>query len=149
MDVLLMENVVRVGKKGDTRKVSEGYARNYLFPRKLAVPLTVGTMKNLKLVQVSWGKQAAKLKAANQELAQKINGVTLQITKKAGEKGRLFGSVTNSEIAEALKKEIGIEIDKREIAADHIKELGEHEVHVRFSGDAKATVKVVVVPAEE
>ncbi len=149
MQVILMGDVPRVGRKGETKKVSEGYARNFLFPRKLAVPLTEGTLKNLKLVQVSWAKQAAKEKEAQLELAKKIDGVTLQIKRKAGDKGRLFGSVTSAEISELLHKHSKVEVDKREIITDHIKELGEHEVHIRFSHDAKATLKVVVLPEEE
>ncbi|MBF0499923.1 MAG: 50S ribosomal protein L9 [Candidatus Riflebacteria bacterium] len=148
MEVLLIRNVDRVGTKGETKRVTEGYARNFLFPRSLAVPLTPGAISHLNLVKVSWERKAAKEKNAIEVLAQKINGLTVRITKKAGDKGRLFGSVTSSELSDMIKKESGIEIDKHQIIADHIKELGQHEVNVRFPHQAKAILKVVVVPEE-
>ncbi|RCK79349.1 MAG: LSU ribosomal protein L9p [Candidatus Ozemobacter sibiricus] len=149
MQVLLIKDIDRVGKKGETKRVTEGYARNFLFPRHLAVPLTEGSKKNLKLVEVSWKRQEEKEREAFQAMAKKIDGLALRITKKAGEKGRLFGSVTNAEIAEAIAAETKVEVDKKNILADHIKELGQHEVTVRFSGEVKATVKVIVLPEEE
>lgn len=149
MQVLLIKDIDRVGKKGDTKRVTEGYARNFLFPRNLAVPLTEGSKKNVKLLEASWKRQEAKERDAAQALAQKIEGLTLRITKKSGEKGRLFGSVTSAEIAEAIHAESKVEIDKKTIVTDHIKELGQHDVTVRFSGEIKATVKVVVLPEEE
>ncbi len=149
MQVLLIKDIDRVGKKGETKRVTEGYARNFLFPRHLAVPLTEGSQKNLKLVEVSWKRQEEKEREAFQAMAKKIDGLSLRITKKAGEKGRLFGSVTNAEIAEAIAAETKLEIDKKDIVTEHIKELGQHDVVVRFSGEIKATVKVVVLPEEE
>lgn len=149
MQVLLIKDIDRVGKKGDTKRVTEGYARNFLFPRSLAVPLTEGSQKNVKLLEASWKRQEAKERDAAQALAQKIEGLNLRITKKSGEKGRLFGSVTSAEIAEAINVAAKVEIDKKSIVTDHIKELGQHDVVIRFSGEVKATVKVVVLPEEE
>ncbi|MFZ2955785.1 MAG: 50S ribosomal protein L9 [Candidatus Ozemobacteraceae bacterium] len=148
MEVLLVRDVDRIGTKGETKRVTEGFARNFLFPRSLAVPLSPGAVSHLNLVKVSWERKAAKEKAAVEALAHKINGITIKITKKAGEKGRLFGSVTSAELAEMIKKDTGVEIDKHHITTDHIKELGQHEINVRFAHQAKATVKIIVVAEE-
>jgi len=148
MEVLLVHDVPRVGVRGETKRVTEGYARNFLFPRKLAVPVTEGTLSHLKLVQASWDKKAAKEREAFTKLAEKIDGLTIKVTKRAGEKGRLFGSVTGHEISDLIQRQAHVEIEKHHIITDHIKEVGEHEIHVRFSKDAKATLKIVVVPEE-
>lgn len=149
MQVLLIKDVEKIGKRGDSKRVTEGFARNFLFPRNLAVPATPGSMKNLKLIEVSWKRKELKEQEAVKLMAAKIDGISVRITKKAGEKGRLFGSVTSSEIAEAIQAESKITVDKKDIVVDHIKELGQHDVVVRFSGEVKATVKVVVLPDAE
>jgi len=148
MEVLLVKDVDRLGHKGETKRVTEGYARNFLFARKMAVPLTAGSQAHHDLVKGSWERQVAKEKAHNEDLAKRIEGLNIKITKRAGEKGRLFGSVTNTEVAEVIQKETKIEIDKRHLIVDHIKETGEHEVVVRFGRDAKAHLKITVVPEE-
>ncbi|HEY9071824.1 MAG TPA: 50S ribosomal protein L9 [Candidatus Ozemobacteraceae bacterium] len=148
MQVLLIQNVGSVGKRGETKRVAEGYARNFLFPRNLAVPVTPGTMKNLNLLKQSWKRQEVKEQEEARALAAKIDGLTLKITRKSGEKGRLFGSVTNTEIAELIAKKADIQLDKRSVVVEHIKELGEHEVTVKLFTDVKATVKLVVLPEE-
>ncbi len=148
MQVLLIQNVGSVGKRGETKRVAEGYARNFLFPRNLAVPVTPGTMKNLDLLKQSWKRQEVKELEEARALAAKIDGLTLKITRKSGEKGRLFGSVTNTEIAELIAKKADIQLDKRSVVVEHIKELGEHEVTVKLFTDVKATVKLVVLPEE-
>lgn len=149
MEVLLLKDVERIGKKGEAKKVTEGYARNFLFPRRLAVPMTEGAVRNIKLLEASWKRKAQKDLEAMVEMAKKIDGLSVRISKKAGEKGRLFGSVTSAEIAEAIHNATKIEVDKKNIIADHIKELGQHEVTIRFTADVKATIKVVVIPSEE
>ncbi|OQA08181.1 MAG: 50S ribosomal protein L9 [bacterium ADurb.Bin374] len=148
MQVLLIQNVGSVGKRGETKRVAEGYARNFLFPRNLAVPVTPGTMKNLEMLKHSWKRQEVKEKEEAQAVAKKIDGLTIKITRKSGEKGRLFGSVTNTEIAELIGKKIDMQLDKRSVVVDHIKELGEHEVSVKLYTDVKAVVKLVVLPEE-
>jgi len=148
MQVLLIQNVGSVGKRGETKRVAEGYARNFLFPRNLALPITPGTMKNLEMLKRSWTRQEVKEKEEAQALAKKIDGLTIKINRKSGEKGRLFGSVTNTEIAELISKKIDLQLDKRSVVVEHIKELGEHEVTVKLFADVKATVKLVVLPEE-
>ncbi len=149
MDVLMINNVPRVGRKGEFKKVAEGYARNYLFPRNFAIPATEGAKKHLDLMKNSWEKQAAKEKQAYLDMAKKIEGLVLKITRKSGDKGRLFGSVTSAELAEEISKSANVAIDKKLVVADHIKELGEHSVTIRFTGDVKAHMKVVIVAEEK
>lgn len=148
MQVLMIQNVGSVGKRGETKRVAEGYARNFLFPRNLAVPITPGTMRNLELLKHSWKRQEVKEQEEARAIAAKIDGLTIKITRKSGEKGRLFGSVTNTEIADLISKKTDLQIDKRSVVLDHIKDLGEHEVTVKLFADVKATVKVVVLPEE-
>ena len=148
MEVLLINNVPRVGIKGQVLKVAEGYARNFLFPRNLAIPATAGAKKHLNLMKTSWDKQALREKEAYQEMAAKVEGLTIKVTKKAGDAGRLFGSVTSAELAEKISSEAKIDVDKKLVVADHIKEVGEHDITIRFTGEVKAQVKVVVLPEE-
>ena len=145
MQVLLVKNIDRVGRKGQVIKVTEGYARNFLFRGKLAIPFTEGTKRHMDLMKKSWDLQEHKEKEAAAVLAEKIRGITLKITKKAGDKGRLFGSVTTAELAELLNKEGGFEIDKKHILGDHLKEVGKHEVTVRISGEVKSTFQVLIM----
>lgn len=146
MQVILIKDVDRLGRKGEVKNVTEGHAKNFLFPQRLAVPFTEGTQKYIKLLQKSWQLKIEKEKDELKQLAEKINGITVKVHKKAGEKGKLYGSVTNLEIAEAIKEKNGVEIDRKFIQIDHIKELGEHEVVAKFSSDIKATFKVIVLP---
>lgn len=145
MEVLLINNVPRVGRKGEIITVAEGYARNFLFPRNFAVAATAGAKRHLELMRSSWEKQDMREQQVYQTMADKLEGAVLKITKKAGETGRLFGSVTNSELAEQIKEQLSVNIDRKLVVADHIKDLGEHEVTIRFTGDIKAAMKVIVV----
>jgi large subunit ribosomal protein L9 len=99
-------------------------------------------------MKASWEKQAAREKALYSDMAAKIEGLTVTITKRAGDKGRLFGSVTSAELADEISKLAKVDVDKKLIVADHIKETGEHSVTIRFTGDVKAHFKVVVVAEE-
>ena len=145
MEVLMINTVPQIGRKGEFKHVAEGHARNYLFPRKLAVPATEGAKKNFELVKTAWEKQVARERQAYTDMAEKLNELTVTITKRAGDKGRLFGSITSSELVDEIKKATGLEIDKKLVIADHIKEVGEHSIAIRFSGEIKANLKVSVV----
>jgi len=149
MEVLMINNVPRVGRKGEFKTVAEGYARNFLFPRNFAIPATEGSKKHLDLMKNSWEKQAAREKQAYLDMAGKIEGLVLKLTRRAGDKGRLFGSVTNTELAEEINKAANVKIDKKLVVADHIKEIGEHNVTIRFTGEVKAHMKVVIAPEEK
>lgn len=149
MEVLLIDNVPRVGRKGEFKDVAEGYARNFLFPRNYAIPATTGAKNHLNLMKTSWEKQTMREKQAYQEMASKIEGLVVKLTRRAGDKGRLFGSVTSAELAEEIGKVAKIDIDKKLVVADHIKEVGEHAVTIRFTGEVKANLNVVIVAEEK
>ena len=149
MEVLMINTVPRVGRKGELKKVTEGFARNYLFPRNYAILATDGAKKHLELMKTSWEKQAVREKQAFMDMASKIEGLTLKLTRKAGDKGRLFGSVTSTELAEEINKLAHVNIDKKLVVADHIKEVGEHSVTIRFTGEVKAHLNVVIVAEEK
>jgi large subunit ribosomal protein L9 len=148
MEVLMINNVPRVGRKGQIIKVAEGYARNYLFPRNFAIPATEGAKKHLDLMKTSWENQEMRERKVFQDMADKLEGMVLKVTKRAGDKGRLFGSVTSQELSDEIKGQVGLDIDKKLVVADHIKEIGEHPITIRFTGEVKAQLKVVVVPEE-
>ena len=148
MEVLMINTVPRVGRKGEFKNVAEGFARNFLFPRNFAIPATEGAKKHLNLMKDSWEKQSAREKAMYTEMAEKIEGLTLTLTKRAGDKGRLFGSVTSAELADEISKAAKVDVDKKLIVVDHIKEVGEHSVVIRFTGEIRAHLKVLVVAEE-
>lgn len=148
MEVLMINNVPRVGRKGQIIKVAEGFARNFLFPRNFAIVATEGAKKHLDLMKTSWENQAMRERKAFEDMAAKLDGMLLKITKKSGDKGRLFGSVTSQELSDEIKRQAGLDIDKKLVVADHIKEVGEHPITIRFTGEVKAQLKVVVTPEE-
>ncbi len=149
MQVVLMQDVAGLGKKGQTKNVAEGYAKNFLFPRNLAIIVTKGSLKQIELQKQSWERREVVEREAATKLGKKIDTLTLKIAKKAGENGKLFGSVTTQELADMLSREVSLEIDKRNIMADHIKELGKHDVTVKLHHEVKATFKLIVEPEAE
>ncbi len=148
MKVILLQDVKSLGKKGDVVNASDGYARNMLLPKKLAVPATSGNMKDLEAKEKSNAKHAAEVLAAAEELKAQIekNSVTLSI--KVGEGGRTFGSISTKEIAQAVKDQMKLEIDKKKILlAQPIKELGTTTVQVKLHPQVQADLKVNVKEA--
>ncbi|MEW6623470.1 MAG: 50S ribosomal protein L9 [Bacillota bacterium] len=145
MKVILIEDVKKVGNKGDVLNVADGYARNYLFPRQLAVeanPKNLQALKNQRLKE-------EKKKELEKERARKTAEILAQkrviITAKAGENGRLFGSVTNMEIVSALEKQLGIKIDKRKIEMhESIKSLGSHPIKAKLHPQVQAEFNIIV-----
>jgi large subunit ribosomal protein L9 len=99
-------------------------------------------------MKTSWENQEMRERKAFQDMADKLEGMVLKVTKRAGDKGRLFGSVTSQELSDEIKGQVGLDIDKKLVVADHIKEIGEHPITIRFTGEVKAQLKVVVVPEE-
>lgn len=147
MDVILLENLEGLGDKGTLVHVKPGYARNYLLPRKLAIPAGAKAA-NLyqELARQRLIAEDRKVAAARAEAA-KLDGVEINLPAQANEEDTLFGSITNTDIADALEK-AGHTVDKRQIElAEHLKTLGRHEVTVRFFGGVTATVRVWVVRA--
>lgn len=144
MKVLLLKDVYKLGRAGDIKKVADGYGRNYLIPQGLAVLATPGAIKQAEHIRE---KAALARQALNQELsgvAQKINGLRLTFAAKAGETGKLYGSITTAMIAEAIKAKCGYEVDRRAIDTQPIRNLGNYEVPVRLTVDLSPTVRVIV-----
>ena len=145
MEVILLHNVKALGVEGATVKVKDGYARNYLFPRKLAVPHNAGTVKLFEAKKRKIAKVAKKTKIAAEELAQKISQLSLTITVESGVNDALFGSVTPDTICHALKQE-GVQVDKGNIIlAEPIKKLGIYNIDVKLYPEVNATLRVWVV----
>jgi large subunit ribosomal protein L9 len=144
MQIILQEDVEKLGNRGQVVAVAEGYARNFLLPRKLALEATPGNMKRLEKMRAAFAKKEATEKESAQMLAELLSGVTLTLSRKAGESDQLFGSVTSSDLSDALAAQ-GYTIDKRKIALpEPIKLVGEYEVPVKLFRDLRANVKVIV-----
>ena len=145
MIVILQKDVKGTGKAGDVVKVSDGYARNMLIPRGLATEATEGNVRSLeKQKEIAAEKRAAD-KAAAESPAEKLSKLTVEIKTKGGEGGRLFGSITNKDVAEELEKQHKIKIDKKNIAMENpIKAAGEYEVEVKLFESVKGSLKVHV-----
>ncbi len=145
MDVILKSDVKGLGKKSDKVSVSDGYARNFLFPRGLAAEATAQTLSEMKNKQSSEQfKAEEELKAAKLS-AEKINNKTIVLKAKGGANGKLFGSVTAKEIAVVVSKEFNVSVDKRKIAVDDIKAFGTYNAQVRLHPKVNASFKVQVV----
>ena len=146
MQVILLEKVVNLGNLGDVVKVKDGYARNFLIPSKAARRATDAAIKEFEAKRAELEKAAAEKLTAAQALAEKMNGRTVHITQKAGVDGRLFGSVTNADIADALTR-IDFKVAKAQVRmpSGPLKTVGEHTVNVAPHTDVVVEVKVVVV----
>ncbi len=144
MKVILQQDVKSLGKKGELVNTSDGYARNYLFPRNLAIEANSQAMTELKNREDSKKHKIAVETQAAQEAADKINGRAIKIKAKAGQGGRLFGSVTSKEIAECIKKEYSIDIDRRKITVSDIKAFGSYSATVKLYQGVTADFTVMV-----
>lgn len=146
MDVILREHIENLGRRGDVVKVADGYARNYLLPRKLALPATAANMKVVERQRRIAEAHEAAERASAEALAARLAAVELVMTRRVGESETLYGSVTSADIADGLAEK-GFEIDKRKIQLhDAIKQLGEASVPVKLHRDVVAQVRVTVVP---
>ncbi|TZE80852.1 50S ribosomal protein L9 [Calorimonas adulescens] len=145
MKVILTEDVTNLGKKNNVVNVSDGYARNFLFPRKLAVEANEANMARLKRVRDEEEKRIQKERDEAKALAERLNKLEVILKVKAGESGKLFGSVTSKDIADALKEQYGIELDKRKIdLKDAIKTTGVFEINVKLYQEIDARLKIRV-----
>ncbi|HEX2833900.1 MAG TPA: 50S ribosomal protein L9 [Thermoanaerobaculia bacterium] len=145
MKVILTEEIRGLGTRGDVVTVKDGYARNYLIPKNLAQEATTSNLKAIEHQRRKWALLAQQERDAAQKAADRVKGVKIQIEKRVGEQGHLFGSVTANEIADALAEK-GIDVDKRRIElAAPIKNIGLHDVEVRLHRDVTATIQVEVV----
>ena len=145
MKVILLQDVKGKGKKGQLLDLSDGYARNYLLPRKLAVEATADAVNTKNMNDKAAAEKAAKERAAAVETSKKLRDMTLTVTAKGGGNGRLFGSVTNQEIADALKAKTGITLDKRKIViSDAIKSVGTYTVQCKLGYEITAPLTVKI-----
>ena len=146
MKVILQQDVRGQGKKGQLVEVSDGYARNFLLPKKLAVPATAENVNTMKQQEQARQAQMAAEKAEAQALAEKLKSIQVKLTAKAGEGGRLFGAVTSKEIAEALSAQHGLNIAKTKLVLDEpIKSCGGYQIKAKLGYEIMGTVKVMVV----
>ena len=149
MELILREDVTNLGRRGDVVNVKDGYGRNFLLPKKLAVPLSEGNKKAVEQQKASALKREVHEKSEAEQLAALLTKAPVTIARKAGESGTLFGSVTSLDVAEALHK-LGFEIDRRKIVLeDPLKQIGEFPVPVRLYRDVTATITVNVVQEQE
>lgn len=145
MEVILLEDVKSLGKKGEIVKVNDGYARNYILPKKLGMEATSKNLNDLKLQKSNEEKRQKQLFEQARDLANKIENQSVSVKIKAGEGGKIFGSVSTKEIAAAVSSQLGLEIDKKKMQlSDPIRSLGAHIVPIKLHKDvtAKLTVKV-------
>ncbi|MBR0446725.1 MAG: 50S ribosomal protein L9 [Oscillospiraceae bacterium] len=145
MKVILLQDVKGKGKKGQMIDVSDGYARNYMLPRKMAVEATADAVNTMKMNDKAAAEKAAKERAEALEISRKLREMTLIVKAKGGGAGRLFGSVTNQEIADALKASAGITLDKRKIViSDPIKNVGTYTVTCKLGYEISAPLSVKI-----
>ena len=146
MEVILREHVESLGRRGDIVKVAEGYARNYLLPRKLALPVTDNNKRQIERERKVAEARDLEEKSAAEAIAVRLTQLEIEIPRRVGENDTLYGSVTSADIAQALKDK-GFDVDKRKVVlADPLKALGENTVPVRIHREVTAQVKVKVVP---
>lgn len=145
MEVLLKQDVKGVGHAGDIKKVASGYARNFLIPQGLAMPADKGAAKQAEQIKAAAMRKQERERATAASLAGRIGALSLTFNARAADTGRLFGSITASDIAEALEQRLGVEISKRQIELEHpLRDLGTHQVPVHLLSDMSPQVTVVI-----
>ena len=149
MEVILKEDVSKLGSRGDVVKVAEGYGRNYLLPRKLAIEASKGNKAVIEQMKAASLRRSAKEKTQAEELAKQFDGVSLSFERRSGENDQLFGSVTSGDIADAMEKK-GFNVDRRKIQLhEPLKTLGEFTVPIKLHKDVTTHVKVVIEKEKE
>ena len=145
MKVILQQDVKGQGKKGQLVEVSEGYARNFLLPRKMAIPATADAINTMNLKEKARRAEEARLKAEAEDIAEKLKECQVKLTAKAGAGGKLFGAVTTKEISEGLQKQYGIDVPKQKLVLeDPIKAFGSYQVKAKLGFEVSGTVYVSV-----
>ncbi|MBQ7597384.1 MAG: 50S ribosomal protein L9 [Clostridia bacterium] len=144
MKVILKQDVKGLGKKGQLVSASDGYARNFLFPKGLAAEANAQAMSELKNKEDAEKYRIKTETAAAQQAAKEISGKTIRINARGGQNGKLFGSVTSKEIAEKLKADFGVDVDKRKVVVDEIKQFGTYEFEVKLYQGISAKLYVLV-----
>jgi large subunit ribosomal protein L9 len=149
MKVLLLSDVYKQGVAGEVVTVSDGYARNYLLPKKLAVKASPGELKRAEKLRETAAARKAELEGRLNDLARQIDGVQLVFGRRAANTGKLFGSVTTSDIADALNQKTGIDINRRRISQQALREIGSYDIPVRLGTEISPVLKVTVVREDE
>jgi large subunit ribosomal protein L9 len=144
MKVMLLKDIFKLGRAGDVKKVADGYGRNYLLPQGLAVLATPGVLKQAERIRETAAKERARLNLELGAIAEQLAGLELIFPVKAGETGRLYGSVTTTMIADEIQRQTGVEITRRQIESQPLKKLGVHLVSIQLTLDLIPEVKVVV-----
>ncbi|HKY54682.1 MAG TPA: 50S ribosomal protein L9 [Anaerolineales bacterium] len=144
MKVLLLKDVYKLGRAGDVKKVADGYGRNYLLPQGLAVLATAGALKQIEKIRSQAEIRRTELNSELKELAAQIDGLTLVFSAKAGETGKLYGSITTQDVATAIQEKARYEVKKQQIDMQPIRNLGEFIAHVRLTMDLVPEVKIIV-----
>ena len=148
MEIVLLEDVKSLGKKGEIVKVNEGYARNFILPKKLGVEATAKNLNDLKLKKANQEKIAAQQLAAAKEMEEKLEKASVTLTIKAGDNGKAFGSVSSKEISKAIQEQLNLEIDKKKLVlSEPLKTFGTHQVPVKLHKDVTAKLSVKVTEA--
>jgi len=146
MKVILLQDIANQGKQGEVVTVSDGYARNYLYPRKLAIEAAGGALTNLQVKHSLEERKTEKLRQEADHAAEQLSEKTITLKVKAGENDRLYGRITAADIAEAVERELSVKLDKRKIGLlDPIKALGEYDVPIKLHRDVTVPIKVTVV----
>ena len=145
MKVILKQDIKGIGKKDEIHEVSDGYARNYLFPRKLAVEASASNLNAIENAKSAQSHRKEVERQEAQELAKKMGDMVVEIAVRAGENGRLYGKVTNQEVADALKAKYGMDIDKRKITVDAVKNVGETTALIKLYPEISAKIKLNIV----
>ena len=144
MKVLLLKDVYKLGRAGDVKKVADGYGRNFLLPQGLAVLATAGALKQIEKIRSQAEVRRTELNSELKDLAAQINGVTLIFSAKAGETGKLYGSITTQDVATAIQEKVRFEVKKQQVDMQPIRNLGEFTAHVRLTMDLVPEVKIIV-----
>lgn len=144
MKVLLLKDVYKLGRAGDVKKVADGYGRNYLLPQGMAVLATAGAVKQAESIRTRAASQRAELNKEMGGVASKLEGLVIGFPARAGETGKLYGSITSQMIAEAITRKTGVQVDRRQIECEPIRMLGEHRCLVRLTVDLIPDVKIIV-----
>lgn len=144
MRVMLLKDVYKLGRAGDVKKVADGYGRNYLMPQGLAVLATAGALKQAEWIRASATEERARMNQELSSVAERLTGLKLHFPAKAGETGKLYGSITTAMIAEAVEKQTGATIDRRQVDTQPIKTLGAHTIRIRLTVDLVPEAAVLV-----
>jgi large subunit ribosomal protein L9 len=149
MKVMLLKDVYNLGRAGEVKRVADGYARNFLIPQKLAVPATVGALRQTEKIQAAAAKQRELLNEEMSGIAEQIKALELVFKAKVGETGKLYGSITQQSIIDAVNEKLHCNLDRHQIESQPLREEGEHMVRIRLTFDLIPEVKVIVESDEE